>query len=121
MKRGAILVARLGRRLVLAAALGLVAVSAATSKVVVDFRTGEPAHVVARPTTELERRVVDGITQYLGKVLRVPPKVVSQLDAVPAGAAALVLASGSSEWLSSGLTPPESSPEAYVLETREVG
>jgi len=87
----------------------------------VQFSAGETAYVVARPETELEKRLVGRLTGYLEKVLGKPAQVVTGLDRVPARAAAIVLAKDGNGPEQLGLSAPTNSPEAYALETRETG
>jgi hypothetical protein len=83
----------------------------------VEFRAGEAALVVAAPTTDLEARVVVDLTDYLGKVLGHPAKLVASLDAAGGAAPAIVLSStGRAQPFD--VAAPTGSPESFALETR---
>lgn len=86
----------------------------------VEFPLAAPVHIVARPATDLERRVAERLADYVGKVLGTPARIVSDLAAVPAQAPAIVL-STDGRGLSTGLAVPPDSPEAFALETRNEG
>ncbi len=85
----------------------------------VEFKSGEPAYVVARPVTALERRVTDRLNDYISKVIGAPVSVVADLANVPAGAPAIIL-STNGLGLSSDLVVPADSPEGFALETRHL-
>jgi hypothetical protein len=85
----------------------------------VEFRSGEPAYVVVRPVSALERRVTDRLADYISKVLVTPVRVVSDLAAVPAEAPAIILTTNGLG-LSADLVVPADSPEGFVLETRRL-
>lgn len=100
----------LGATTLLGASLGVAAV---------EFKSGEPAYVVARPVTALERRVTDRLNDYISKVIGAPVSVVADLANVPAGAPAIIL-STNGLGLSSDLVVPADSPEGFALETRRL-
>jgi hypothetical protein len=93
--------------------------SASLGVAAVELRSGEPAYVVARPVTALERRVTDRLTDYISKVLGTPARVVADLATVPAGAPAIIL-STNGLGLSADLAVPADSPEGFALETRRL-
>ncbi|HRE79835.1 MAG TPA: hypothetical protein PLN52_02245 [Opitutaceae bacterium] len=88
----------------------------ATSFAATEFRSGSAAHVVAQPTTELDQRMTRHLADYLGRVLGTPTRVVANLDLVPSGAPAVILANSSQDLAQGALTPAES-PEAFTLQT----
>ena len=50
---------------------------------VVEFPHGSTAHVVASPTSKLERRLLERLSTSLQRVLGKPPTIVDSLAAVP--------------------------------------
>lgn len=56
------------------------------------FRRGETAYVVAAPQSDLDRRVLDRVAVYVGSVTRKPITVVRNLQEVPGGRPAILLA-----------------------------
>lgn len=77
-------------------------------------------YVVASPQTPLEKRVTGELCAYLGKVIRKPPQIVSDLSKAPGTTPAIIL---SSRPLSTpvSLSAPQGDPEAYALLTTAIG
>jgi hypothetical protein len=105
------------RRAALCVAL---AVGSAMARAELHFATGQTAYIVAQPKSELEQRVTNRFVDYVDRVLVQPPRLVRDLGAVPANIPAIVLTSDGTG-LSERLAVPSDSPEAFALETREIG
>lgn len=88
-------------------------------KVDVQFLFGVSPYIVAIPKTELQKRITERLAVYLSKVLGKSTQIVSNIKEVPAKSPAIILAIGNQKQLSDILVP-QSSPEAFVLESRTV-
>jgi len=98
-------------------ALCLVALASTTICLAeVRFPHGSTAYVIAAPATPLEKRVTNDLTDYLGKVLKKPPRVVANLAGVPAKSPAIIL---SSKTISAPvpLSAPAGSEESFAIST----
>ena len=83
----------------------------------VEFSSHQPAYLVASPASELEKRVVKQLSDYVGRVVGRPAVQVTALDEVPSGSPAIVLTlAGRGPW--ADVKVPADSPEAFSLETR---
>ena len=86
----------------------------------VSFTRGSAAHVVASPKSPLEQRITEQLTDYLGKVLGQPARLVTRIEDVPSSVPAILLFS-TPQGLPLDLRVPEGSPEAFSLATGRVG
>jgi hypothetical protein len=91
----------------------------APSVFALEFSAAQPAHIVAQPATDLERRVTAQLADYVSRVLRAPVRIVPDLAAVPVGIPAILL-TANGRGLSPGLAIPQDSPESFALETRRM-
>jgi hypothetical protein len=81
------------------------------------FDRDHPAHVVCAVPGEQARASIAWLTNYLGRVLAVPPEVVESLQSVPAEAPAVVLLVGETAG-EPGLPKLGPSPESFSLSSR---
>lgn len=84
--------------------------------VTVQFPLGESPYIVATSKTELQKHIIERLAVYLGKVLHKSTIIVSDIKEVPATSPAIILAIGNQKLLP-GIKVPQSSPEAFILET----
>lgn len=94
----------------------LASLVAMTGRAAVTFPRGDTAFVVASPQTDLEKRVLDRLTNYTSQVSGKPVKVVASLQKVPAEKPAFVLVGKNIE-SPFKVSPPTNSPEAFTIET----
>ena len=94
----------------------LASLVAMTGRAAVTFPRGDTAFVVASPQTDLEKRVLDRLTNYTSQVSGKPVKVVASLQKVPAEKPAFVLV-GINIKSPFKVSPPTHSPEAFTIET----
>ena len=82
------------------------------------FPGGQPAHIVAMPETELEKRITERLAVYLERVLQTPTKVVPNIQSVPDHAAAIILVGRT---VKSPFQPSllDNAHEAFALKTGE--
>ena len=90
----------------------------------VTFPRGKAACVVVSPQptpqTALNQRMTGQLTDYLGKVLGKPARLVTRIEDLPSSAPAILLFS-TPDGLPLGLQVPEGSPEAFALATGQAG
>ena len=80
----------------------------------VNLPVGQSAYIVASPKSQLEKRTVDQLTNYLTAVLHKEPRVVSDLRFVPSSTSAIMLAR-TSEVNPLGASAPAGAPEGFAL------
>lgn len=85
----------------------------------IQFLSGQTAYIVTTPKTKLELRIISRLSDYLSMVLKKAPKIVSNINTVPEGSAAIILNDAFSKTYSS-TTSSNNSPEAFTLDTRIV-
>lgn len=82
------------------------------------FHVNQTAYVVASPKTQLQKKIVYRLTDYMGKVLRVPVKTVATIAGVPANKPAIILLLGYKN-----VSVPQKvkdSREGYALQTKKI-
>ena len=84
----------------------------------ITFNRDKPAHVVCPAPGEQARASVARLTDYMGRVLAVPVRVVGSLQSVPANAPAVVVLAGDAA-SEPGLPKLGPSPESFSLTTRK--
>jgi hypothetical protein len=86
-----------------------------SSDTIVRFPVGATAYIVAKPASELQKRICFRLVDYMGKVIKAPVNVVADLRNVPSKAPAIIL---SIDYNKLSLANPNASSEAFTLETR---
>ena len=80
----------------------------------VNLPVGQSAYIVASPKSQLEKRTVDQLTNYLTAVLHKEARVVSDLRFVPSSTSAIMLAR-TGEVNPLGASAPAGAPEGFAL------
>ena len=87
---------------------------AASCSAAIRIPRGESAWIVANPATDLDRRALTALTEYISKVVGKAPAVVQHLRDIPSRGAALVLVDTGVQG-TVRCQPPGGSPEAFCI------
>lgn len=90
-----------------------------TKTVTLQFHKGRSAYIITSPKTELQKRIAQRLADYLSNVLGKQAKVVTGIEAVPAGEPIVILSSTFTKNLI-GKSGSSFSPEAFTLDTRNL-